>query len=51
MYINAFDRMIKEREKKGKETKWKTGEDVFYWWMDDDINQIKFNLENENIEW
>lgn len=38
MYIHAFDRMIKERISRGLETQWKTGKEVFQWWM-----------ENENI--
>ena len=36
LYINAFDNMIKERERrgsKGKEESWNTGQDVFNWWM------------------
>ena len=35
MYISAFDRMIVERKKKGKQTEWKSGEEVFLWWMED----------------
>ena len=35
-YIRAFERMLNVREEKGLETKWKTGEDVFRWWMNDD---------------
>lgn len=34
-YIHAFDRMIKERKARGKETKWKNAEEVFLWWMGD----------------
>lgn len=33
MYIKSFDRMLKEREKKGKITKWKSGKEVFDWWV------------------
>ena len=32
-YIRAFDRMLEERKKKGKESKWKTGEEVYRWWI------------------
>ena len=32
-YIRAFDRMLLEREKLGKKTKWKTGEEVMDWWL------------------
>lgn len=31
-YLRAFDRMLKEIEKAGKPTKWKTAEDVMEWW-------------------
>ena len=43
-YIRAFDRMLIAREKNGKDNKlgWKTGEDVFYWWIQEDPNQITF---------
>lgn len=36
MYIKTFDRMLKEREKRGKTTKlnWKSGEEVFCWWVE-----------------
>ena len=32
-YIKAFDRMLEERRKRGKETKWSCGEEVYLWWM------------------
>lgn len=33
-YIRTFDRMIRAKEQSGKSYKtWKTGEDVFRWWM------------------
>lgn len=35
IYIHAFDRMLLEREQRGKATKWKSGEEVFRWWMED----------------
>lgn len=35
LYIHAFDRMLAERQRRGKEDKWKTGEDVFHRWMED----------------
>lgn len=31
----AFDRMIKERRRRGKDTKWSCGEEVYLWWMQD----------------
>lgn len=39
-YIKAFDRMLLERKKNGKETKWETGEDVMSWWVGDNTAQI-----------
>lgn len=35
-YIRAFGRMLDVRKEKGLETQWKTGEDVFRRWMNDD---------------
>lgn len=35
-YINAFERMLEIRKIRGLETKWKTGEEVFLWWIEDD---------------
>jgi phosphoadenosine phosphosulfate reductase len=32
-YIRAFDRMLRERERKGLESKWKSGEEVMDWWL------------------
>ncbi len=34
-YINAFEKMLGVRKKKGLETKWGTGEEVFLWWIED----------------
>lgn len=33
-YIRAFDKMLDAIHAKGKTTIWKTGEDVFRWWME-----------------
>ena len=43
-YIRAFDRMLKERERRGKPNmdNWQSGYDVFKWWMGEDINQLSF---------
>lgn len=35
MYIHAFEKMLEVRKAKGKDTVWKTGEEVFLWWMED----------------
>lgn len=34
-YIRAFDKMLEELRSAGKNIKWKTGNDVFLWWMED----------------
>lgn len=36
-YIRAFDKMIELRRLRRMETDWKTGEEVFHWWMDDGV--------------
>ena len=36
MYIHAFDRMLAERTRRGKENRWQSGEEVFLWWMQDE---------------
>lgn len=35
MYINTFDRMLEVRTGRGLNHKWKSGEEVFLWWMED----------------
>ena len=35
MYIKAFDKMLEERKRKVKEDVWKTGEEVFNWWVEE----------------
>ena len=32
-YIKAFDKMLVERDRKGKETQWKSGQEVMNWWI------------------
>lgn len=47
-YIRAFDRMLRERERKGlTQGAWNmetTGEDVFHWWMEDGVLPGQINL-------
>lgn len=31
-YLKAFDRMLKERDRRGLDTEWKTPEEVMDWW-------------------
>ena len=47
MYIKAFEKMIQERLRRGLETQWETGEEVFAWWMNEDINQLTLDFEEE----
>ncbi len=46
MYIRAFERMLEIRKAKGltSKTNWQSGEDVFRWWMGEDINQLRLEL-------
>ncbi len=32
-YLRAFEKMLEYRKSKGMETQWKTGEDVYRWWI------------------
>lgn len=44
LYIKAFDRMLKARDERGLTNRigWKTGKDVFKWWMGEDPLQLTF---------
>ena len=44
-YMRAFDRMIKARKERGmyNKAKWDTPENVFKWWMEEDIDQLTFD--------
>lgn len=44
-YIRAFERMLEKRKESGLTQKWKTGEEVFLWWMEDDTipGQMSFD--------
>lgn len=45
LYIRTFDKMIEARKAAGLEIRnksWKTGYDVFLWWMEENPNQILF---------
>ena len=41
LYISAFDRMLKAREEKGKTGAWKSGEEVFDWWIGESKHNVK----------
>lgn len=52
LYIFAFDRMVQELKLRGKADKWKTGLDVFNWWMEFDVlpGQYSFvDLEDDEL--
>lgn len=58
MYIDAFDRMLEERRRRGKlDGTWRTGvtgRDIFNWWMEYDIlpGQVDlFESDEEELEW
>lgn len=46
LYLHAFERMLQERERRGKESKWQTAEEVFDWWMEDDNISGQMSLED-----
>lgn len=45
MYLNAFARMLKELDRKGKSHTWETPEDVYRWWLEDETipGQLEFD--------
>ena len=46
LYLHAFDRMLKERARRGKESTWSNAEEVFLWWMEDDNIPGQMNIED-----
>lgn len=46
LYLLAFDRMLKERKRLGKESSWATAEDVFRWWMEYDMLPGQISMED-----
>lgn len=51
MYISAFDRMLAERQRRGKmDGSWRmgtTGVDVFHWWMEDGVLPGQLEIEED----
>lgn len=43
-YILAFDKMVEERKRRGKNTVWKSGKEAFLWWMEDKNIEGQMNL-------
>lgn len=55
-YIRAFDRMLDvlRNDGTGRERKWKTGHDVFLWWMEDKNTEGQYDFtvdDNMNLGW
>ena len=46
MYIRAFERMLQVRRGRGLKCEWKSGEEVFLWWMEDKNIDGQMNLED-----
>ena len=49
-YIRAFDKMIEERKRKQMDVSWKTGEEVFHWWMEDGVLPGQMEFTDEDLE-
>lgn len=49
-YLVAFEKMLVQRELKGKKGGWQTGEDVFNWWMEYDVLPGQMNWFDEETE-
>ncbi len=49
-YIKAFDRMLIKRKERGKDTQWKSGEEVMKWWLGEDANQLTLFDEDELLD-
>lgn len=49
-YINAFEKMLHAINDAGTETRWKTGEEVFLWWMEDQNISGQMSFENDFSE-
>ena len=43
-YVRAFGVMLEAIHAAGLQTKWKTGYDVFLWWMEDDNVEGQMDL-------
>lgn len=50
LYINAFDKMLTEMQKKQTNRTWQTAQDVFNWWMEYDILPGQIDLFDESEE-
>lgn len=46
-YIKAFKRMLEVRKQRGLTTKWKTAEEVFLWWLEDETIPGQMSFEKD----
>lgn len=51
-YILAFEKMIEERNRRGKITKWPRAVDVFNWWLEYDVlsGQMSFDDLGDDLD-
>lgn len=54
-YIAAFDRMLAERQRRDKAEvdmrAWKTGVDVFHWWMEDGVLPGQITMDDKEVRY
>ena len=41
LYINAFDKAIKNRRKRGLKEIWKNGQEMYDWWLEEKKYNVK----------
>lgn len=46
LYLHAFDRMLNERARRGKESTWSNADEVFRWWMKDNSIPGQMRMED-----
>lgn len=46
LYLNAFERMLEERRRRGLDGTWTCAEDVFRWWMEYDVLPGQTSMED-----
>ena len=49
-YIRAFDKMLEALKADGKNPRWKTGYDVFLWWMEDGNMNGQYGMDFEGMD-
>ena len=46
LYIAAFEKMLEKRRKRGLKSDWQTGQDVFRWWMEENVLPGQMSVED-----